>query len=464
MLSQPRLSLCCVLAKALTLDPVPVIDNRVFICGAVGKPLEELCLRREDICELHINSIPSILANLAKGNSEAILSSRGDQQKKRHTSSVKAQLFIASEGVAFRKDLTKLLWAREYSLVERAYKWTMTLRRQNLPGCGLTVLIRLRKSDGLPPGLYLYSQPQPEIGTLLEVLEQNGVSVAESMPATLSIRVFPGTDPCSAMYIIKRKTEKTVPTEYSNRLYGETMFMGSIEHNVQPIGCDFLDIGLRNNQKYVVDLRWKAGDLLKDCISAVPKIRGLKAVVWRNDHDSYALEESIVAWIHGSMNPLDPRTTIIDYSAEQFDFAFRTEKVSRLDLPEPPDRMRSYFTHTYVEGDVDLASTVIGKLPNGSMRMGYPGNMNSFTWYEMSSLGVGCNPTPLSEGKPVPGVPASWSLLDTRTWKNIQPISGSHFLAVMHTLYYSCVNCEYSIMITHVLGFDQMLDKNIKRL
>ena len=460
-LPQPGLSLCCVLAKALTLEPVPVIGNRVFVCGAVGMPLEELCLFREDICKLHVNSMQSILENLER---EDMLCGQGDRQKKRQKSSVKAQPFIESRGVAIRDDLTKVLWARESLLVARAYQWTMTLRRQNLPGCGMTVLVRLRKSDRLPPGIYLYSQPQLEIGTLLEVLEQCGVSVAESIPATLSIRLFPGTKPCSAMYIIKRKMEKMFFTEYSNRLYGETMSIGSLEHNVQPVGCNLLDIGMRNGQRYVVDLRWKAGDLLKDCIAAVPKIRGLKAWVWHNDHNSYALEESVVALIHGSMNLLDPRMTIIDYTAEQFDFAFRTEKVSLLDLPEPPDRMRSYFACTYVEGNVDLASNVIGKLPKRSMRMGYPGNMNCFTWYELSCVGVGCNPTPLSEGKLVSEVPATQSLLDTWAWENIQLASQSKVFALVHTLYYSCINCEYSIMITRIVGFDQKFDNNMMRL
>ena len=436
----------------------------MFICGAVGKPLEELCLYQEDVCKLHVNSIHSILENLARSNSEDTLCGQDDLQRKRKKSSVKSRLFIESRGVAIRDDLTKLLWASESLLVARAYQWIMTLRRQNLPGCSMTVLVRLRKSDCLPPGIYLYSRPRPETGTLLEVLEQCGVSVAENIPATLSIRLFPGTNPCSAMYIIKRKKEKTLFTEYSNRLYGETLCMGSIEHNVKTIGCNLLDIGMRNDQKYVVDLRWKAGDLLKDCIAAVPKIHGLRAVLWHNDHNSYALEESVVAWIHGSMNPLDPRMTVIDHSAERFDFAFRTEKVSRSDLPEPPDRRRSYFACTYVEGDVDLASAVIGKLPIGSMRMGHPGNMNLLTWYELSCVGVGCNPTPLSEGKLVPEVPASQSLIDTTTWKNIQSVSKSRVLALMHTLYYSCISCEYSIMVTHVLGFDQKLDNDSMRL
>ena len=429
----------------------------MFICGAVGRRLGDLCLCPEDICRLHVNSIQSIVDSLRTGVP-------GSRQKNRERGTAKAPPFIERRGVAIRSDITKLLWARESALVARAYQWAMTLRRQNFPGCGMTVLVRLRGSDSLPPGIYLYSQPRPEIGALLDVLEQCGVSVAEDIPATLSIRLFQGTSPCSAMYIVRRKTEKTCFTEYSNRLYGETMSMGSMERGVQPACCGLLDVGMRNGHKYVVDLRWKAGDLLKDCIAAVPKIRGLKAAVWHNDQTSYALEESVVAWIHGTGVPLDPRVTVMDHTAELFEFAFRTERVSRSDLPEPPDRTRSYFACTYVEGKADVADAVIGRLPRGSMRMGYPGDVDILAWYELPWLAVGCDPTPLSEGRLVSGVQPG-PPVDTRAWDNTQTSpQGGQVSALVHTLYYSCINQEYSIMVTHIQCFDQKPGSGMRRL
>ncbi|KAJ8399848.1 hypothetical protein AAFF_G00405780 [Aldrovandia affinis] len=231
----------------------------------------------------------------------------------------------------------------------------------NHPGCGFTVLVR-RKSYGLPPGLYLYSQPRPENGKLLEVLEQHGVSVADSIPATLTVRVFPGTDNCSA----------------TNRLYGDAQALEVLKSGGRYIGCDLVDTGLRNSQRCVVDLRWKASDLLSECCAAVPRIRGLKAVVWQNDSEPRAAETSVVPWLRGFGN-LHARVSLIDYTQEHYVFAYMIADLDifpgRAELPGPLDRRRSYFTHAYVEGDVKLASAVIGKLPNGSMRMSYPGDV-----------------------------------------------------------------------------------------
>lgn len=364
---------------------------------------------------------------------------------------------------------TRTLWAYEMENVVTAYRWLMQNRSREYPKCCEAVIVyQLRKSQSLPPGLYVYRNRPSHFGCTeerpLTVVDQfNFVSQSEQfrswegLPSTITIDMFPGRENFSVLYVISRKLAIHVP-EYGNRMFGEARALGIVEpcSTMNAIACEHHEVAMRTERVCVIDLRWKGFDTQTACMKAIPRVRGLQAVVWSNHSDKYQeIECEVLAWLFALKNELPREVHMIDYKREALGVRYILMDMETFPgvLPKPPSRNVSFFIHTYFMGDLTLATNAIGEVPGTRSRMGSPCPNASFAfWYSLPAMGH-CQPTPFSCGvrhgcaSPITEE-LKRSLLE---WALEQDGTSCLAIAVQHTLYYHTVAMKYKMMVSHTV-------------
>lgn len=472
----PSLPLCCSLQKALTLNPVPVIGNKIYIPGAEGLNLRELRVDAIQLCCSHVYSVRNILdmllahASNDAGQSKSCVSQpverdfvTGSDEDGRPTGrSVDGTLIYKRSRACF---WGQVLWAYEMEAVVEAYKWIIKNRSRFHQGCSetATVVYQLRTHNGLPPGLYVYGRPLsypncPSERPLVVIDQFNLSATRDNLPASISISVFPGKEHYSAMYVIHRKLVMS-DSEYGNRVFGEAKALDIIDASHGVKRCEHHQIALRTEQIFVVDLRWKSFDTKSACLSAVPKLRGLQAVIWSNHiSNTQEVECKVLAWLFGLSNELPGEVQLIDHRHEKLGLRYILLEMDTFceSLPKPPGIQDSFFLPTYFAGDMILAKSATGNLKRSRSRMGSPCHKEvAFeSWYVLSDL-ADCEPTPFSCGTlldkslcPVLSNTLRDSILQWSHMKNGTECLG---LAVQHTLYYHGVEKRYKLMVTHTV-------------
>jgi hypothetical protein len=137
-------------------------------------------------------------------------------------------------------------------------------------------------------------------------------------------------------------------------------------------------------------------------LAAIPRVRGLQAVVWSNHNAAVQdIECKVLSWIFGLSNELPKEVQMIDCKREACGVRYILMDMETFPgvLPQPPSTTKSFFIHTYFMGDVKLATNAIGLVSEGRGRIGSPCENNSAfaMWYELPTLGH-CQPTPFSCG------------------------------------------------------------------
>ncbi|TNN46266.1 hypothetical protein EYF80_043546 [Liparis tanakae] len=299
--------------------------------------------------------------------------------------------------------------------VAAAYRWLRQNQSHKCPKCCDAVLVyQVDKSKSLPPGLHVYRTPPSHFGCTAErpstVVDQfnfcsrDHLGSLEGVPSSITIAMYPGRENFSALYVINSRLAIPVP-EYGNRLFGEARALGLIEpcSTMNAIACVHHEVAMRTEQACVIDLRWRGFDTKTACIKAIPRVRGLHAVVWSNHSgDIQAIECTVLTWLLGLANELPSEVQLIDYKGEELGVRYilmGTETFPGV-LPEPPGANACFFIHTYFIGDVTLATKAIGEAPGTRRRMGSPcPNGATFTrWYSLPVAVGHCQPRPFSCG------------------------------------------------------------------
>nr|BBA49242.1 hypothetical protein [Oryzias latipes] len=498
---EAKRELCCSLYRALALDPVPVIGGVLYAPGTEGVSLRSLGEGTTNCSHHRFNFRHAVDALLRHGTKEGPctcaqrLSASAEQRyrggdgadvpnpERRRRGATKPGGQGSSREIA--RAQSEVLWAYEMEPVAAAYRWLMCNRSARYPKCCDSVLVyQVDRSRTLPPGLYVYKSRPSHFGCTAErplcvvdqfnfrVQRRGPASVEEephcfesALPKEITLELFPGRDNFSALYVIGRAITAPTP-EYGNRLFGEALALDLVspESCEKAVACKHHLIGMRTEQACVIDLRWNSFDVMSACMKAVPKIRGMQAVVWSNHvPDPVKIESDVLAWLFGYVTVLPAAVRSVDYKNESLGVRYIIVDVDGFSgtLPEPPEGEASCFAHTYFEGDVGLAAAAIGELPEASSRMGSPRAGSPAFWYELpASLGT-LKPTPFSSGSRSRRVCEPQGFRDQfRTWA-LGKTDGACCLAiaVQHTLYYHARDREYRLMVTHtVLDGDTSLN------
>lgn len=371
---------------------------------------------------------------------------------------------------------TKRLWAHEIETVVKAYKWMIQFRGQDYAKCSEAVIVyQLRRSQSLPAGLYVYKTCPLHFGCTAErpvaVLDQfNFVSHpdhnldrfgGDTLPKIITIDLFPGCDNYSAVYVMDRKIHFVAPLceWYNNRMFGEARALGFVSSHPtpEPAYCDYHLVGMRNSQVCVMDLRWNAFETKIACRRAIPKIRGMQAVLWSNHENNFQdVECTVLAWLFGVSNELPKEVQLIDYKNEALGVRYIVMNMDKFPgvLPDPPVSNTSLFIHTHFTGDLKLATKAIGTLPSGRSRMASPHYADDAfaVWYALPPKMGRLQPTPFSCGttRVQANLPDNFkkSLLD---WSMEQDGANCMAIAVQHTLYFHHRQGGYKMMLTHIV-------------
>lgn len=492
-------NLCCSLYRALALDPVPVMGEELYVPGAEGVNLKSL---REDtlhLCSSHRfnfrRAVAELIAHAPKdercscetGRVSFKSSSLGKEMRAAADEVVKADTpgarrrgrgSHADDGSRekSRGRQARFLWAYELEPVAAAYRWLIRHRSASYPKCCDAVLVyQIERSRSLPPGLYVYRSRPSHFGCSkqrpLTVVDQfNFVADRRPtlkqkpgdgrLPDAITIDAFPGRDNFSALYVIGRRIALPAP-EYGNRLFGEAVALGLIDpgSSAKAISCEHHQVAMRTEQACVIDLRWNAFDVMSSCLNAVPKIRGMHAVVWSNHvEDPQKTESDVLTWLFGYSNTLPRSVHTVDYKNETLGIRYILLDTDGFNgtMPEPPDGNVSCFVHTYFEGDERFASAAVGEVPGTASRMGSPcPNSKAFaTWYELPTSLGSSQPTPFSGGVSLrrsPVVSEDLRVSFTEWARRDNEGTSCMSIVVQHTLYYHAKHKKYKLMVCHTV-------------
>lgn len=485
---EPAVDLCCSLYKALTLDPVPVIGNVLYVAGAEGLRLSNLTEETAKPCPAHRfnfrHTVETLLQHVSTTercvceSSPAYSTERWKNEapflrgkpKTACVNRVKRGGEEAGKGDSPPEFTRRMLWAYENDNVVAAYKWLIRNRSRDYPKCCEAVIVyQLKRSQSLPPGLYVYRTQPTHFGCTAErplaVLDQFNFGgrlqrggLKAGLPSAIVIKMFPGCENFSALYVISRKLAISTP-EYGNRMFGEARALNIIDvcSSANAILCQHHEVAMRTERMCVLDLRWKGFDTKSACIKAIPRVGGLQAVVWCNHSSEIQdIECNVLTWLFGFSNKLPREVQLIDYKREAHGVRYILMDMDTFpgSLPKPPTKDTSYFVHTYFVGDLRLATQAIGELPECRSRMGSPcPNESCFTfWYSLPSLEC-CQHTPFSCGVRHGALSAFTEASKTclLEWVLQKPGTSCMGLAVQHTLYYHAANMKYKLMVSHTV-------------
>lgn len=293
---------------------------------------------------------------------------------------------VAGAGQTPRRqvDNKKTVWAYEISNVVTAYKWMLNNRSKDYAKCCDAVIVyQLKKSKCLPPGLYVYRRRPRHFGCTVErpiaVVEQfnfSRLSASSDLPNVITINMYPGCDNYSAMYIVTRKHGRLTP-EYGNRIFGEAAALGLIEPQSlgNVLASERYGVALRTERMYVLDLRWRGFDTQTACVDAIPKVKGLKAIMWSNHNNNVQdIECRVLSWIFGHSNELPLEVQMVDNTPEALGVRYILLDMETFTgaLPQPPREDASFFIHTYFTGDLARATAAVGEFAGSKSRMGSP--------------------------------------------------------------------------------------------
>lgn len=395
--------------------------------------------------------------------------------KKKNTSGCSTRDLQGYESV---KDKSRPLplWGYEIDSLVTVYWWIMQNRSLYYPKCSKAVIVyQMKRSTSLPPGLYVYRTPLSHFGCTVErplkVLDQfnfvshsNDFGKWDELPSSITIDMFPGHDNISVVYKIKRPLQIHVP-EYGDRLYGEARAMGVVDPSMPGHGCAYHNVALRTKDAYVIDLRWKGFHTKTACIKAIPRLKGMQAVVWSNHNvNCQNIECAILQWILGLLNELPKEVQMIDYSQERLGVMYIQMEMDTFPglLPEPPSRKESFFIHAYFIGDYQLATNAIGEITSPRSRIGTPClNVSTLSeWYILPDL-KHRTPTPFDCGlrHECEFVITEKFKTSLQEWIFKQDGSSCQGLAVQFTLYYDANTMQYKTIISHtVMANDSSLN------
>ena len=473
------------LSKALTLDPVPVIDGMMYVPGAEGVRPSDLLDERVKTCSEHkfnFRHTIRLLAQHAPRNGTSCSCGQSpslEQQEKREVwrTSMRAPFVTYGDHVSpggrvacstrYKPAAITTLWAYELDHVVTAYRWLMHNRHKFTKCCSAVIVYQLTESASLPAGLYVYMSLPAHLGCTLKrplaVVDQFNFSGSHemtfgSMVPAITLDMFPGRDSFSAVYVIKR-TLGLNATEYSNRLFGEAMVLNLIHPcaAANATSCNHYEVAIRTERVFVLDLRWKGFNTKSACVKAVPKIRGLQAVIWSNHlANSQDIECAVLAWLFDMVNELPKEVQLIDNSNHPVGVRYILMDVTKFTgkLPQAPDRENSWFIHVHFSGDVQLALAAIGTLAISTSRMGSPSPaQEAFAYWYMLPMG-NFQPTPFSCGLRHNGSPpvipshAKKALVD---WTRETEAGQCMGLGVQYTFYYHAIERCYKMMISHIV-------------
>lgn len=177
--------LCCSLYKVLTLDPVPVIGNMIYVGGAESLSLSDLMEEILKPCPAHKfnfrHTVGTLLQHASMNKRCSCESSPGysANQKNEVTEETRVCPFVDKEPkkacaqrlkggggeVAGNSDSSgstrTILWAYEVDNVVAAYKWLIHSQSCSYPKCCEAVIVyQLKRSQSFLSGLYIYkTQP-----------------------------------------------------------------------------------------------------------------------------------------------------------------------------------------------------------------------------------------------------------------------------------------------------------------
>lgn len=464
--------MCCGVFRAVCLDPMPVIDDIIYIPGAEGVSLTEImtappCLNHRFNFRSNVDVLLRARATTKKlcpcvqraaGKSADKGTPQDDHVRMRRSLS-RAGCGTASGGKG-------ILWPLQISQVVAAYKWLLHNRGAYPKGCEAAVVYQIRKSSWLPPGLYVYRKKPSHFGCVVErpisVIEQFNLAATRAgseLPNAITVDMYPGSAIYSAMYVVTRRHTNLTP-EYSNRLFGEVAAMGILDMSQQHPDVIAVserhEVAMRTNIMYVCDMRWRAFDTLTACVAAIPKIAGMKAVIWSNCDVGNAqdVECKVLSWIFGHCNELPPEVTVIDHTARGLEvrYILMTMDAYPHDLPQPPRQDVSFFIHTYFSGDYNMALDAAGSVTGPRSRMCSPCGESPFTsWYALPAMGS-CQPTPYTCGETHTQVDITAEMKNNLVgWTLAMGAADCQGLAVQHTLHYHCEHKQFQMMVCHTV-------------
>ncbi|KAK2813584.1 hypothetical protein Q5P01_000741 [Channa striata] len=484
-------NLCCSLYRALALDPVPVMGDELYVPGAEGVNLKSL---REDT--LHLCS--SHRFNFRRAVAELIAHAPKDERCSCENGRVSVK--SSSLGKEMRAAADEVVKADTPGASRRG-RGSLAREKPRTPGSipvGLRARARgrrvqvadpaqerelpqvLRRGVGVSDRTLSEPAPRPirvQVAPLsLRLLEAEASDRGGSvqlrgrpkgdgrLPDAITIDAFPGRDNFSALYVIGRRIALPAP-EYGNRLFGEAVALGLIDpgSSAKAISCEHHQVAMRTEQACVIDLRWNAFDVMSSCLNAVPKIRGMHAVVWSNHaEDPQKTESDVLTWLFGYSNTLPRSVHTVDYKNETLGIRYILLDTDGFNgtMPEPPDGNASCFVHTYFEGDERFASAAVGEVPGTASRMGSPcPNSKAFaTWYELPTSLGSSQPTPFSGGVSLrrsPVVSEDLRVSFTEWARRDNEGTSCMSIAVQHTLYYHAKHKKYKLMF-HRLAMDRL--------
>lgn len=465
--------LCCSMFKALSLDPVPVIGTMIYVPRAEGFDLMESSTVTP--CPVHRFTFRHTTAKLlqcACKTTQCTCASRTHKAKCEEDSdslSVIPTKLLQEGGVRRVKHTKKVLWAYEISSLVTVYKWLLENRSVDYTKCCDAVIVyQLKKSRCLPPGLYVYRKRPQHFGCTAErpiaVIEQFnflGNTDHLELPDIITIDMYPGRDNFSSMYIVTRKLmvnndHAAMVPEYSNRVFGEVSAMGIMDsHKPTSVTvCEHYQVAVRTSEVCVLDLRWKGLDTKSSCVKAIPRISGLRAVMWSNHTgDTQEVECRVLAYILGLSNELPKGVEMVDNSSEPLGVRYILVDMDGFHgiLPRLKRVTESFCIHTYFSGDVKCARAAIGDLSGSRVRMGLR-SADFDTWYTLPALGF-CHPTPFTCGVKHSRADITQEVKDALVdWTLKTDGSECQGLAVQHTLYYHAERGQYKMMITHIIA------------
>lgn len=469
--------LCCGVFRALSLNPVPVIEDMVYIPGAEGFPLAEMMSVTP--CQKHKFNFAHSISVLMRQHASALFKIRCPCTQSTRKQVDKENLDHVGRGRAPR--CKGVLWGLEINQVVTAYRWILNSRNtQYAKCCEAVVVFQIKQSRWLPPGLYVYRQKPKHFGCTLErpitVIEQfnfNMPRAASELPNAITIDIFPGYNNFSAMYIVMRKHSSRLVPEYSNRIFGEAAAMGIMDLTNHPpeniTASERYEVAIRTERMYVLDMRWRAFDTLTACVQAIPEIKGLKAIFWSNHtgNNVQEIECAVLSWIFGHCNDLPREVRMVDYTAKTLEVGYILINMDTYpsELPEPPRRDMSFFVHTYFEGDQEAALIAAGVTSGPFMRMCSPCVDKVFaSWYVLPPLGC-CQPTPYTCGDLYAQVDCTDKVKgDVLEWTLSTGGVERKGLAVQHTLYYHCEQNQFKMMVCHTVYDTDTDNLNVFRL
>lgn len=456
------MDLCCRLYRALTLEPVPVIGDMLYAVGAVGVNLRELSLPTDSRCAMHKYNLETAIDALLKEGKKGkrcVRRRRGDGASTEDSTAAKR-----SRACSWN---TSTLWAYELEPVVNAYRW-LWQNRSSLYSqcCDAVVVCQMKRSESLPPGLYVYMTcPRPSCCHYtaerpLAVIDQFHGSAPGTHTNVPAIYMYPGKDSFSAMYVVRRRLVgvnndcKTV--KYGNRMYGEALALRLINPFAGDELCTSHNVALRNDHMYVMDLRWNSFNTRSECVKAIPRSKGLRGLFWANHTcDPQEIERQVLFWLFGFNNELPREVNTLENENEKHSVTYLLLDLTRFqeDLPQPPSKDESWFLHVYFEGDFDIATYAIGIVPDGMSRISTPVAAHKEIYWHQLELCHGKRPTPYSVGTAYESAVCEQ---DTKLLLNIQKYAfaktgGCMGVAVNYTLCYDWASEEYKVMVCHTI-------------